>query len=207
MKAAAVLTVLVAAGLAALSAASCSVHRLSDGYTCDPAGSGSECGSGRFCDQGFCVESGSSEMCPGQCNSCDVVNRTCRIDCSQGNSCGNVQCPAGYDCTIRCNNGQACGDIDCALARSCDIDCTGAAACGNVNCGSHACSIRCSGGANACPMIDCAASCSCDVSCNNPAFCPSMACPTAPGPLGPCTENGSAGAPCDSSGPGCDVCP
>lgn len=211
MKAAAVLTVLVAAGLAALSVASCSVHRLSDGYTCDPAGSGSECGSDRFCDNGFCVESGSStDMCPGQCNSCDIENRTCRIDCTQGQPCSNVQCPSGYDCTIRCNSnsGQACGDIDCALAHSCDIGCSGTGACGTVNCGTHECSIRCSGGPNACPMIDCAASCSCDVTCNNPMFCPSMACPKAPVPLGLCTQDGSDDTPCNSGGePGCGVCP
>jgi hypothetical protein len=202
MKAAAVLIVVSAAGLAALPVASCSVHRLSDGYTCDPAGNGSECGSDRFCDQGFCVESGSTDMCPGQCNSCDVMNRTCRIECNQGQTCGNVQCPAGYDCTIRCNSDEACGDIDCAQAHSCDVTCSGSEACGHVNCGPNECSIRCSG-ALACPMIDCAASCSCDVNCNDPTSCPSMACPKA---LGPCTHNGSDGAACDSSQPGCGIC-
>jgi hypothetical protein len=198
----ALVVVLAAAGLAALSTASCSVHRLSDGYACNPAGTGSECGSGRFCDQGFCVEGGSTEGCPGQCTTCDVEDKTCRIECNAGNPCSNVQCPAGYDCTIRCSNSGACGIVDCAQAHSCDIDCSGSAACGPLNCGLQECSIRCAG-MFACPLIDCAASCKCDVTCNNVASCPSMECPTA---LGPCTEQGSAGATCDSSQPGCDVC-
>lgn len=199
---AAVLVVIAAAGLAALSVAGCSVHRVSDGFTCDPSGNGSECASGRSCVQGFCVESGTTDSCPSQCTTCDS-ERSCRIDCTPGKPCGNVQCPPGYDCKIRCNNGGACGAVDCALAHSCDVECSGSMACGNVNCGMHECTIQCTG-ALACPMIDCAASCSCDVSCTGSAACPSMACPM--GILGPCTQNGSAGAPCDSTEAGCGVC-
>lgn len=199
----AILVVLAAAGLAALPIASCSVHRVSDGFTCDPAGNGSECASGRVCQQGFCVESGSTEDCPSQCTTCDS-SRSCQIECTPGKPCGNVQCPAGYDCTIRCTNAGACGTVDCAQARSCNIDCSGAMSCGNLNCGEPACTIRCSGEL-ACPMIDCAASCSCDVSCNNPASsCPSMACPM--GVLGPCTDQGSAGGLCSSDPAGCGLC-
>ena len=197
---AAILAVLAAAGLAALSIASCTVHRLSDGLRCDPAGDGHECDAGRFCDQGFCVQTD----CPDPCTSCDVGNRSCRIQCTPGKPCGNVQCPAGYDCQIRCTSSGACGTLDCAQAHSCDVECSGAASCGNINCGKHACTIDCSG-ALACPTIDCGASCSCDVTCNNPASsCPSMACPV--GTFGACTDPGSPGL-CNSDPPGCGICP
>jgi hypothetical protein len=197
------LVVLVAAGLAAL-AASCSVHRVSDGFACDPAGNGSPCASGRVCRQGFCVESsGGTDACPSQCTSCDVGDRTCEIDCA-GKPCGNVQCPAGYDCTIRCTNGGTCGGVDCAQAHSCDVTCTGPAACGNLDCGAQQCRIRCSGSL-ACAMIDCTASCSCDVVCSSPAAsCPNRACPA--GALGLCTEDGTAATPCNSDPPGCGLC-
>lgn len=196
----AILVALAAAGVAALSVASCSVHRLSDSFTCDPNGDGHECGSDRFCSQGFCVQTD----CPDQCSSCDVGERICRIQCTAGKPCGDVQCPAGYDCTIRCQNNGACGAVDCAQAHSCDVECFGPGSCGNLNCGKNACAIDCSG-TLACPMIDCAASCSCDVSCTGTSSCPSMACPM--GSLGPCTDQGSAGAPCNSNRAGCDVCP
>src|SRR3954469_1257892 len=123
--AAARLAALAAAGLAALPVASCSVHRRSDAFACDPAGNGSECGTGRVCRQGFCVESGGTDACPGPCTSCGVGNRTCEIDCTGGTACGGVQCPAGYDCTIRCSNGGTCGDVDCAQAHSRDVTCAG----------------------------------------------------------------------------------
>ena len=196
----AILVALAAATVAALSVASCSVHRLSDSFTCDPAGDGHECGSDRFCSQGFCVQTD----CPDPCSSCDVGARTCRIQCTAGKPCGNVQCPAGYDCTVRCQNNGACGAVDCAQAHSCDVECSGPGSCGNLNCGKNECTIGCSG-AVACPLIDCAASCSCDVSCTGASACPSMACPV--GSLGPCTDQGSAGAPCNSNRAGCDVCP
>jgi hypothetical protein len=195
---AAVLIVLGFAALAALPA-SCFVHRASDDYGC---GSDGDCKDGRVCDTtGFCVIA-SSASCPSPCTSCDVVDKTCRIECNSGKPCGNVQCPPGYDCTIRCTNSGACGSIDCAQGRSCDIACLGSASCGNLNCGPSSCSVRCSGVA-ACPSVDCAASCSCDVDCNQSNECPSMSCPIG---AGPCTANGSAGAPCDSSEPGCGLC-
>ena len=194
---AAVLIVLGFAGLAALPA-SCFVHRASDDYAC---GSDGDCKDGRVCDHGFCVTAASA-TCPSPCTSCSVADKTCRVDCNGNTPCGSVQCPAGYDCTIRCNNGSACGDIDCAAGSSCDIACLGGASCGNINCGAAECSIRCSG-AGACPSVDCAASCSCDVSCNQSNECPSMSCPR---DVGPCTESGSDGTPCDSSQPGCGLC-
>lgn len=196
-KLAAVLLVLGCAGLAALPA-SCFVHRVSEDFACQV---NRDCADGRVCDQGFCIEAAS--LCPSPCTSCDVDARFCRIDCTAGRPCGNLQCPAGYDCEIRCNNSGACGAIDCAAAASCDIDCAGPASCGNLHCGAGECAIRCQG-TGACPSVDCAASCACDVACNQPAWCPSMACPTTV--LGPCTQEGSAGAPCDSTEPGCGLC-
>src|SRR3954471_9794525 len=136
---AAILVVIAAAGLAALSVASCSVRRVSDAYACDPAGNGHECSDGRSCVQGFCVEAGSTSGCPSQCTTCDTTDHSCRIDCTPGKPCGEVQCPAGYDCRIRCTNTGACGTVDCAQAHSCNISCTGSASCGNVNCGPHEC--------------------------------------------------------------------
>lgn len=191
----------LAVALAAIAAlpASCTVHRVSDDYACT---SDVDCKDGRFCDQGFCVHSASG-ACPDPCTSCDLDNRTCRIECTAGHPCGAVHCPVGFACTIRCNNAGACGDVDCAAGRGCDLDCSGAASCGNVQCGAGACAVRCDGVA-ACPGIDCAASCRCDVDCTSPASeCPSLSCPRA---AGPCTENGSDGAPCSSSEPGCSAC-
>lgn len=204
MKAIAVVVVLAAAGIAALSVASCSVHRRSDGFTCDPSGGGNECGPGRSCDDGFCVETGASGTgCPSQCTSCPD-GHSCRIECSAATPCGNVQCPADFDCTVRCTSGAACGEVDCAQARSCDVGCTTTLACGSVTCGKNECMVRCSGSA-ACPTVDCATSCSCDVSCANPAACPFMACPaTMIG--GFCTTDGSATSPCSSTPPGCGLC-
>ena len=194
--------VLALAGAVAASTASCFVHRRSgDLPTCTLD---IECDliAGEVCDRGYCVAP--SGECPRPCTSCDLGDRSCRIECPTNHPCGDLQCPAGYDCTFKCNNG-SCGAIDCAQARSCDIDCSGAAACGNINCGGAECDISCSGPV-ACPSIDCALSCRCDVTCNSTgAACPSMSCPrTAFGDL--CTRTGSAGANCDSDAPGCDRC-
>ena len=180
-------------------AASCFVHRSSDDYVCSTS---DDCRSGRICDQGFCVVAATAG-CPAQCSSCNAADMSCRIDCTANKPCGNVQCPIGWDCNLRCNNAGACGEVDCTFARSCNVDCSGAVSCGALRCGAGACDVRCSG-AGACPSVDCAASCSCDVTCNNRgADCPQMSCPRA---IGPCTQNGSDGAPCDSSEPGCRLC-
>lgn len=195
----AALAVLIAAGLAAV-AASCSVHRQSDAFACEDD---DDCRSSRVCVDGFCVTRASSQQCPAGCDDCDLDELTCRIVCDGSEPCAAVRCPPGYDCTIRCSTMGACGDIDCAGAHSCDIDCSGPSSCGAINCGAGECEIRCAG-AQACPSIDCAASCACDVQCNNPSVaCPKQSCPVV---FGPCTEDGSAGAPCSSTELGCDRC-
>ena len=200
MRTALAAAVVIAAAAVAAVVASCTVHRVSDRYACTET---SQCDDGRVCEQGFCIAGGGSSACPTPCDSCDLDERTCKIECSTGNPCGAVHCPIGFDCTIRCNSAGACGDIDCATATRCDVDCSGGASCGNLNCGGGECAVRCAG-AGACPSIDCAVSCKCDVDCNNPAAaCPHMSCPQL---LDPCTEQGSAGAPCSSNELGCDRC-
>jgi hypothetical protein len=199
-KAAAILGVLMVAGLAA-SMPSCWVHRKSDEVACNTT---SDCKGGGTCENGYCL--GSSNGCPGPCTSCDLEDRTCEIDCTASQPCGNLSCPAGFECTIECSNAGACGDIDCAAATGCDIDCSGALACHNINCGPGECSISCSG-PQACPSIDCVSSCACDVKCLGSAACPSMSCPTVFGTGALCTRDGSAGARCDSSEADCDRCP
>lgn len=183
------MTPLPAIALAALAIAGCSVHRLSESYTCNSNG---DCDDGRTCDRGFCVE----RQCPSQCSQCSNGGRTCRIDCNPGRPCGSVQCPPGFDCTIRCNNAGACGDVDCAEGLGCEIECSGPGSCGAINCGKQACQIDCSGIAS-CPLIDCVDSCRCDVDCNNATACPAVSCPELAGTL--CTEDRDPGAACDSS--------
>lgn len=201
-KAITVFAVVALAGFAAVSSTSCFVHRRSgDLPTCT---TDLDCVLVNLgvCDHGYCVDA--SSACPSPCTSCDLIDKTCEVQCSAGTGCGAVQCPPGFDCTIRCGN-TSCGDIDCAEAKRCKIDCSGAMACGNVNCGPAECEISCSG-QNACPSIDCASSCKCDVTCNNSGTaCPSMSCPMVDGTS--CTRLGSAGGNCDSNPAGCDTCP
>lgn len=196
-------TVFMVVALAgAVAGTSCAVHRRSsDLPTCT---TDLDCllVNGGVCDHGYCVDAGS--VCPSPCTSCDLVDKTCDVQCDSSHICGAVKCPPGFDCTIRCDTG-TCGDIDCAGATHCRIDCRSAMACGNLNCGPAACDISCNG-QGACPSIDCANSCRCDVSCNaNGVACPNMSCRVAAG--GPCTRNGSAGGNCSSNPTGCDTCP
>ena len=198
MKPAVIVAVLALIGLGTLS--TCSVHRLSAGFACN---SDSDCNdNARTCDQGFCVERANG--CPSPCSDCDPIDKTCLITCSATRPCGSVQCPLGFDCTIKCNNANACSSIDCAQGASCDISCSGPLSCGSINCGSGPCNIDCSG-TSSCQTIDCARSCACDVRCNNQMACPPPSCPSGLG-LSLCTRGGVAGATCDSSEDGCDLC-
>lgn len=185
-------------GIGAMAMTSCAVNRRSDALACTTS---ADCHDNRTCDRGYCVERVGD--CPSPCTSCDPGNKTCKIECSAGKPCGDVQCPSGYDCTIDCNSANACGSIDCVPGTKCDISCAGARSCGPINCGPTECKVDCSGLA-ACPSIDCAAACSCDVDCNNATACPSMSCPQS---LDYCAKTTAAGQVCDSgASPLCDRC-
>lgn len=162
--------------------AACAVNRKSNGLRCERD---DECSDGRHCDDGYCVQSGSSNTtdCPSRCSSCDVDQRLCEIDCDAGHACGDIACPVGYSCTIKCNDRQACGDIDCGIGGRCDVTCVGAGACGDI----------------ACDL-----SCGCDVHCVGDGACRDMACPQR---LVDCTRDEQPGSPCDSSVDAtCNVC-
>lgn len=198
MKAAPAVLILAIIELGTLSTTSCSVTRHSSEFACNID---SDCKDNtRTCDQGYCVARNNG--CPAPCDSCDLTDMTCRIDCSTSRPCGSVQCPLGFACTIRCSNANACGSIDCVPGASCDISCDGAMACGSINCGFGECSVDCAG-TSSCQTIDCFTSCACDVKCNNPLACPPPSCP--PG-VPSCTRGGAPGATCDSSQDGCDRC-
>ena len=185
----------------ALAIASCAVHRLSDDFRCENNG---DCGDGRACSDGFCVDGQGNGNCPDECSSCNLGQRTCRIDCTASRPCGSVKCPDGFECDVRCNNAGACGEIDCAEGDGCEISCSGAASCGGIHCGKGACTVDCTGVAS-CPFVDCADACRCDLDCSSAMACPAASCPEVAGTL--CTENKDPGASCDSSvSVVCDTC-
>lgn len=199
MKPSVVILLLAAVGLGALSTTSCLVSRRSEGYACNTS---ADCRDPeRSCENGYCVLA----PCPSPCTSCDLVDKTCQIDCTvQGKPCNAVQCPAGFDCTIKCTKPNVCAEIDCSQSNSCDITCSAVAACGAITCGAGACDITCSN-QTSCGNVDCAGSCRCDVSCSN-ASCPSMMCPQPAGPA--CTRSSGSASVCDSSADlACDTCP
>jgi len=188
--------------LAVLSMTGCVVSRKSDHFTCT---TDSDCDptSGRTCDRGYCVLQGT---CPSPCTSCDLTNKTCKIDCTSTKPCGSIQCPVGYDCTIKCTGTGACSNIDCNPGTACDITCTsGMAACGAINCGPGECIVDCAT-PSTCGNVDCVTSCSCEVKCNN-ATCPTNSCPLQPAGLY-CTQDGTAASPCAPNANAlCDHCP
>lgn len=197
MKAAAVILILAIVVLGSLSMTSCLVDRHSEEFVCTVDG---DCHDGRTCSNGYCVQG----ACPSACTSCDLANKTCKIECSANRPCSTVECPAGFDCTIKCTNANACGGIDCRVATACDITCSGMASCGDITCGAGECAVDCSG-PSSCTAVSCVDSCKCDVSCSNAATCPISSCPQVAG--GTCSETGMAGAGCDSSFDAlCDRC-
>jgi len=192
------LAVTLTAGLLVI-AASCLIDRKSSDFECSP---GDDCGVGRMCDQGFCVQ----EECPSACNDgCNTVSRTCDINCNGVGECGATVCPAGYACSISCSRMNACSSVDCTMATSCEISCSDRNACGSITCGSGACDIQCTD-TDACGAINCGGSCACDVQCSTIGDeCSTMTCPAGTGT--PCTQDGTTATVCASNQQaGCGTC-
>ena len=162
---------------------SCSVHRVSDNFTCETS---ADCTADRVCTQGFCVigqnplvDAGPSDaaVCPSICgDTCNFQTRSCTIVGSGGD---DITCPSGWNCNIRCETSGACGAISCTSALSCDVDCTADNACLAITCNTRDCDVTCVG-VNACGNIgcttgDCTASCSGG---NGSAACGTISCTT-----------------------------
>lgn len=196
-----------------VAAGSCLVDRKTTELRC---GKQSDCTDGRLCNGGFCVSPDVDPdgplppdvtPCPSPCDTCDLVQETCTINCNTANECGNVTCPAGFVCTINCD-ANACENIDCTGARGCDIDCDGNSACGAIECGTGRCDVTCAanGGNVACGAVNCAQSCDCDVDCDGGTDCASATCPPPAAGTGDCTDGTAAG--CDHTSPDCErTCP
>ncbi len=199
--------------LVLITLAGCSVRHASDQYRCDDA---TPCGAGRFCDNGFCVLTGSidapkpmgdatradatSAGCPPGCTTCSTTQKTCTINCQFGGCDNLVVCPAGYKCDILCNTDNSCRDgINCMAGASCNIECSGKQACRGVQCGAGPCDVGCSG-MSSCEGVRCNNSCACDVSCTGSQACSEIACPSLA-----CRNTTSAG--CTSVPSFCNSCP
>src|SRR5262249_18451068 len=156
---------------------SCTVNRRSDALACSK---NSDCGTGRFCSQGYCVIGSPMDaaidapidvaICPPQCGQCNFGNKTCTIT---GTGSGAITCPAGWNCTINCNGTAACGDISCTMAQSCDVTCGSDRACGNITCDTASCTTHCtsSGSAgSACGNLSCTSG-TCDATCDGSNAC------------------------------------
>jgi hypothetical protein len=181
----AVLTIGLATLLAiAVSTPACDVHHKSGDYAC---AKNIDCESGRICNDGFCIVTGSidaavsdgprgdatgSNGCPPGCTTCNVSQKTCTINCMAGANCTNtVACPAGYKCDILCNTDNSCRNgVNCQPGQSCSIECTGKQSCQGVECGSGPCDVTCTGIAS-CKGVSCNSSCACDVSCTGMQSC------------------------------------
>jgi hypothetical protein len=197
----AVLTTGIAILLAlAVSTPACDVHHKSGDYACTK---NIDCDSGRTCNDGFCVVTGTvdaprgdgprgdamgSASCPAGCTTCNLTQKTCTINCMAGANCTNtVTCPAGYKCEILCNTDNSCRNgVNCQLGQACNVECTGKQSCQGVQCGAGPCDVACMGVAS-CKGVSCNASCACDVtctgnqSCGDAVSCSSPACDTGSG--------------------------
>lgn len=173
--------------------ASCLVDRVTSDYACEGQ---SDCTADRICDSGYCVV----PVCPSECSSCSVAERTCQITCNNANRCGAVTCPDGYDCTISCTATGACDSVNCRNGTACDITCSSNNACGNITCGTGACDVKCTT-PNACDAVACGESCACDVTCAD-GNCGGTTCPAAD----TCTVDGTPATVCESSVGGCNTC-
>lgn len=168
---------LAGAALSVLVIVACTVNRPSDSYTC---ATDTDCTDNRHCSSGYCV----IQNCPSDCTTCNETAKTCTMECSNADSCGNVNCPTGWTCTINCIGDGACNDVSCAGGSKCSINCSGAGACADISCRD---------------------ACKCDLQCASGA-CAAISCPTGATPNDKCTTDGSIGSPCLSSPAGCTKC-
>ena len=180
----------------AVALAGCSVNHRTGDISCDAE---QRCANGRTCVDGFCVVAadsgvvdalprpGDAAVCPSQCTSCDLAQRSCVIDCANnGGACNQaVTCPAGWSCNVLCSLPNQCNSgVFCGNATSCTIGCGARQTCKTVACGSGACNCSCSGnsscssvgcglgacgdnctGNGACSSVTCGLACACDVTC------------------------------------------
>ena len=177
---------LVAVGLAIVAAGSCSVNHVSEDFVCDAE---HRCASDRTCVDGFCVliagdagvhdglVFGDAAVCPSQCTSCVIGQKSCTIDCSLNGGCKQqVTCPVGWSCNVLCNAAASCErGISCVGSTSCTISCTSAQSCQNVSCGAGPCKVDC-GGTGSCQGVSCGLSCACDVICHINSACDNLTC-------------------------------
>jgi hypothetical protein len=194
-------------------ACGCSFQHRSEDYACEVP---SDCGSGRTCDQGWCVEVGGpvvdadpnapdadpnapdaqpadAFVCPGACDFCDEL-AICHIQCSAGTPCNTapVVCPAGVACKVECMGTDTCEmGVDCTASSNCRVECTGSSSCGGpIACGEGPCTVECTNTSTCTGGIDCVDSCSCLTDCSGGGACvPPPECPAGCGSGGDCRNN------------------
>jgi len=181
--------------LAVALVAACSFQRRSEDYACQVA---SDCGAGRTCDQGWCVEVGGpvvdadpnapdadptlpdgappdAFVCPPACSSCDGDICLIACDTSDGAAPCNaspVVCPAGIQCKVECLADSSCASgVDCSQSSNCRIECTGTGSCdAPLTCGAGPCHIECDDG-TCTGGIDCREACQCQTFCTGNSSC------------------------------------
>lgn len=202
--------------LFAAGAGGCSFQHRSEAYACETA---DECGAGRLCDRGWCVEvagpaidadpnapdapPGDAFVCPAACDSCDELG-TCVITCDTSDvsapcNAAALVCPAGIACRVQCLAADSCAmGVDCSAASSCEIACQANNSCpGPLACGAGPCTVDCSSVGACTGGVDCAISCSCTTPCGGGGACQ-------PEPI--CPEGCSSGGECRNDLPECDTC-
>jgi hypothetical protein len=179
----------------AIAAGGCSFQRRSESYTCQVP---SDCGPGRTCDQGWCVEVGEpgidadpdapdadpnapdgappdAFVCPPECSSCEGT--LCIIQCNTSDgaapcNAAPITCPPGVACKVECLAGNSCASgVDCSDSANCRIECTGTGSCaGPLTCGAGPCHIECDDG-TCTGGIDCREACQCQTFCAGNTSC------------------------------------
>jgi len=214
--------------VAAIGAASCSIHHRSGELACQ---SQADCSAGRSCLDGVCVVtlidggiSGSGDApggtappdapaipldavptCPAQCTACDPGALTCTIDCQADPAActQKITCPPGWNCDVECTTAQSCRNgVACEDATACKINCAGQQSCANIACSGGACSVQCTGRAS-CSGVTCGEG-TCDVACTANDSCATVSCGTGACSIG-CAGNRSCSNVTCEDACACDV--